>query len=267
MSTTATADKPTFVFVPGAWHKATCWSKVVSLLSAQGYKSLTPTLLSTTGDASATVLDDITAIRSAITSQTTQGRDVVVVVWSYGTIPGGSAFKGLTKGESGDEIDGNEKQKQGHVIGYIAIATGFAITGLPMLAAVGGKPPPFWSISSSGFAEFTIPPEEIRELFYNDLPLEEGRKWVGELTKHSLKSLAEGGEYVYAGWMDVECWYLMTLEDRALSCEMQRGAVEMARRAGREVVVREVESGHAPMLSRPERTAEVLVEAAKAFVL
>ncbi|KAH7395598.1 Alpha/beta hydrolase fold-1 [Cadophora sp. MPI-SDFR-AT-0126] len=274
MSTSASSQKPTFVFVPGAWHKPTCWSKVTALLTTHGYKSLTPALPSTLGDASATFKDDLDVVREAITSETTQGRDVVVVVWSYGSLPGASAIRGLTKRRSHSEIaDGEaaaavekENDGQGHVIGLCMIATGFCATGAHFLASTGGVPPPFWKISSTGFAEFTLDEEGIRELFYHDLPVEEGKKWVGEVTKQSLKSLSEGGEDVYAGWRDVDCWFLATREDRGLPFEMQGMLVGMAREQGGNVVMREVQSGHAPMLSKPEETAEFLLDAAKAFV-
>ncbi|KAK0106340.1 hypothetical protein ONS96_003976 [Cadophora gregata f. sp. sojae] len=269
----ATSRRPTFVFVPGAWHKPSCWSKVTALLNTHGYKSLTPTLPSTLGDASATFKDDLLAVREAITSETTQGRDVVVVVWSYGSLPGASAIRGLTKKPShldvskgaGDTTESSLKNGQGHVIGLCLIATGFCATGTSFLGSTGGSPPPFWKISDSGFAEFTLDDEGVRELFYHDLPVEEGREWVAEVTRQSVRALRDGGEDVYAGWRDVDCWFLGTREDRGLPFEVQGMVVEMAREQGGSVVMREVGSGHAPMLSRPEETVEFLLEAVGAF--
>ncbi|KAG4421247.1 hypothetical protein IFR04_005658 [Cadophora malorum] len=269
MSTSS--QKPTFIFVPGAWHKPTCWSKVTALLTNHGYNSLTPTLPSTLGDAYTTFKDDLDVVRDAITSETTKGRDVVVVVWSYGSLPGASAIRGLTKRRSHLEAETGEAEiekgeGQGHVIGLCLIATGFCVTGTDFLTSGGGSPPPFWKVSSTGFAEFTLDDEGIRELFYHDLPVEEGQECVGDVTKQSLKALSEGGEDVYAGWRDVECWFLGTKEDKGLPFEVQGMLVGMAREQGGNVVMREVQSGHAPMLSKPEETVEFLLEAAKAFV-
>ncbi len=259
---------PTIVFVPGAWHKPTYWSKVVTLLSSQGYKTLTPSLPSTEGDASTTLLDDITAIRTAIISETSEGRDVVVVVHSFGSIPGASALRGLTKPKDGAKSAEGVK-KQGYVIGFALIATGFASTGLSFLAGIGGTPPPFWRLGETGFADFTISPSGIRELFYHDLPQEEGEYWLSQLTKQSLKPLCEGGELVYSGWKDVPCWFLATTEDRGFgpgALEIQKTFVNMAREAGANVTLREVVSSHSPMLSRPEEVTGFLVDAVKAFV-
>ena len=40
----------TFVLIPGAWHSAACWQRVVPLLETQGYRVLTPELLSMGSD-------------------------------------------------------------------------------------------------------------------------------------------------------------------------------------------------------------------------
>ncbi|KAL2072099.1 hypothetical protein VTL71DRAFT_11442 [Oculimacula yallundae] len=264
--------KPTLIFVTGAWHSPRCWTKVVSLLTAHGYKTLTPALPSTLGSASATFADDLDTIRSSILSETTEGSDVVVVAWSYGSLPGASAIKGLARPKADREEEGGKegeeegKGRRGYVIGLALMATGFCATGMSFLAGTGGSPPPFWSASSSGFAEFTISGPALREFFYHDLPVEEGEEWVDALTKHSLNSLSEGGELVYAGWKDVPVWFLGTKEDVGLPFEVQKGLVEAARSEGGDVVMREVDSGHSPMLSKPEETVEFLEEAVKAFM-
>lgn len=110
------SSKPTFVLVPGAWLSASTWDKVVSLLSTAGYKSVAVTLPSTSGDISASFLDDVEAVRAAITSETDASRDVVVVVHSYGGHVGQSALKGLpTRQDPGPK---------GKVLGLAMMATG-----------------------------------------------------------------------------------------------------------------------------------------------
>jgi hypothetical protein len=109
--------KPTLVLVPGAWHSASTWVKVASLLETQQYKCVGVSLPSATANPSATFLEDLKAVRSAIVAETSQGRDVVVVVHSYGGIVGSSAIKGLTQ----EKQDGTSSAKDpsGHVIGFI----------------------------------------------------------------------------------------------------------------------------------------------------
>ncbi|TGO08135.1 hypothetical protein BTUL_0224g00080 [Botrytis tulipae] len=252
------SHKPTLVFVPGAWHRAEIWEKVTSLLKDQHYKCIPIELPSTAGDATIGFGDDITAVRNTILSETKQGRDVILVVHSYGGAVGQSAVKGLTRRHP-DDLASTDEKPTGHVVGLVMMACGFAQTGLSFIDAIGGTPPPLWRFDDSGFAILELP---ARESFYHDLPEEEGEYWVSRLKKQSQKVLKEGGEWAYAGWMDVPVWYLTTMDDKTFPVEVQGMFVKMAKDAGADITVKEVVSSHSPMLSRPEETVEFIVEAA-----
>lgn len=256
------SQKPVFVFVPGAWHSAETWSKVKSLIESKGYTAVSVTLPSTTGDTSAGFGDDVKAVQGEIETYTTQGLDVVVVVHSYGGQVGNSAVKGFAK-QRHDSSPANSSS--GHVIGLAMMATGFTLTGVGFLEGAGGKPPPQWiADTETGYATIVV---DARDMLYHDLPEEEGNLWVSKLTKHSLKSLAEGGEFAYSGWKDVPCWFLVTVEDHALPAQMQHYFIQTAREAGADVTMREATgSSHSPMLSQPDRTADFILEAAADFV-
>ncbi|OCL10649.1 alpha/beta-hydrolase [Glonium stellatum] len=254
--------KPTLVFVPGAWHNADTWDKITSLMEAEQYKSIRVALPSATPNPSATFLEDIKAVRNSIVAETIEGRDVVVVAHSYGGIVGSSAIKGLVRQKQDVSLSANDLS--GHVLGIVMLASGFIPTGVSFLDGFGGKPPPSWKADvQSGFATIAVDP---RDLFYHDLPTEEGNYWVSKLEKQSLKALAEGGEHAYAGWMDVPVWYLATTEDKALPIQAQRMFVQIAKDAGADVTLREVESSHSPMLSKPKETADFILEAVTSFV-
>jgi pimeloyl-ACP methyl ester carboxylesterase len=243
-----------FVLVPGAWHNATTYDKVISLLSAQGFKSIAVSLPSTSGDKNASVKDDIEATRAAITGETTQGNDVVVVVHSYGGIVGASAMKDLTT---------KQNESDGLVIGFVMLASGFAQTGAAFMEGLGGMPPPFWTADAeSGFATLVGDP---RPVFYHDLPIEEGEMWVKRLEKQSLKALYEGGEHIYAGWKDVPVFTAITTDDRSFPPEFQRMFAQAAKDTGGDVTIREIFSSHSPMLSKPDEVVEIMIEAVKVF--
>jgi len=264
------SNKPTIVLVAGSWHRAETWDKVDSFLEKEGHKCIPIGLQSSSSNASASILDDITAVRDAIVAETTQGRDVVVVVHSFGGVVGESAIKGLTRPRKGSASVG----KSGHVIGLVMIATGFILTGMAFLDGSAGKPPPFWEITSDGFAKLLGDEEDLRDLFYHDLPVEEGKEWVSKLTQQSVKALAEGREHTYAGWMDVPVWFLATTADHAFAktmpsmspLDIQTFFVKTAKDAGADVTMREIDASHSPMLSKPKETAEVILEAVAAFV-
>lgn len=260
-------SSPTLVFVPGSWHKPACFDKLTNILQ-DSYKlrCVSITLPSTTDNPAATFKDDIDVAREAISKETSQGRDVVVIAHSYGGMVGNSAIKGFAKPlDTVTQGSGtpSPQARTGHVVGLILIASGFSLTGVAFMDPFFGKPPPYWRVNSTtGYAELVASP---RELFYHDLPADEAEYWVSQLTTHSLKSLFEGGEFAYAGWMDVPVWYLGTIEDHGLPVVAQRMQIGMAREMGAHVEHRELRSSHSPFLSRPEETAGIVFEAVGAF--
>ncbi|OJJ94732.1 hypothetical protein ASPACDRAFT_65005 [Aspergillus aculeatus ATCC 16872] len=248
---------PTLVLIPGSWHQPTCYDPIIQLLQGEyQLNCVSITLPSTTGNPNATFKDDLDAARAAITHETAQGRNVVVVAHSYGGMVGNSAIKGFTGTQS-------DSPTSGSVIGLILIASGFTLTGLAFMDPFFGHPPPSWRVNrETGYAELVTPP---RELFYHDLPPEEAEVWVSQLTTQSLKALFEGGEFAYAGWQDVPVWYLGTVEDRGLPVVAQRMQVGMARAMGARVEHRELRTSHSPFLSQPEATVAIILEAVEAF--
>ncbi|KAL2825493.1 alpha/beta-hydrolase [Aspergillus cavernicola] len=257
---------PTLLFIPGSWHKPSCFHKVTAILQeSHNLKCISITLPSTTGNPAATFKDDLDVARAAITTETAQGRDVVVIAHSYGGMIGNSAIKGFTQQQQQFlNMESESVPVSGTVIGLILIASGFTLTGLAFLDLSLGHPPPFFQANTStGYAELTTP--SPREFFYHDLPGEEGEFWVSQLTTQSLKSLNGGGEFAYSGWMDVPVWYIGTIEDHGLPVLAQRMLVGMARGMGGRVEHYELRTSHSPFLSRPEETVGVLVRAVEAF--
>lgn len=272
------SNLPTLIFVHGSWHRPTCYDKVTKLLQElHKLKCISITLPSTTGNPTATFKDDIRAAREAISSETTHGRDVVVIAHSYGGMVGNSAIKDFTRPRDAvassatststsiraQHTDQSPTPTTGYVIGLILIASGFTLTGLSFMDPLFGRPPPSWRINDvTGYAELITPP---RQLFYHDLPVDEADYWVSQLTTQSLKALFEGGEYAYSGWMDVPMWYIGTIEDRCLPVIIQRMQVGMAREMGGSVEHRELQTSHSPFLSRPEATVGIVLQAVGAF--
>ncbi|KFY34406.1 hypothetical protein V494_06801 [Pseudogymnoascus sp. VKM F-4513 (FW-928)] len=268
------SDLPTLVFVPGSWHKPTCYDKIIKQLEEQyKLKCVRVTLPSTSGNPEATFKNDLDAAQDAISSETTQGRNVVVIAHSYGGLVGNSAIKGFAKprdtvsrnSTSLSTSDESQSANKGFVIGLILIASGFTFTGLAFMDPFFGHPPPSWRVNKeTGFAELVTPP---RELFYHDVPEEDAEYAISQLTPQSLKSLFEGSEYSYAGWMDLPAaWFIGTVEDRGLPVVAQRLNVGMAREMGCNVEHRELQTSHSPFLSQPVETTAIVAEAVGAFM-
>ncbi|KAI1360457.1 alpha/beta-hydrolase [Xylaria arbuscula] len=256
------SSSPTLVFVHGSWHQPSCYSKITKILQERhGLKCVAPALPSTSGNPDATFKDDIDVVREAISREVSAGTDVVVIAHSYGGMVGNSAIKGFVRPRN--EQSAAAQGTSGSIIGLILIASGFTITGLAFMDPFFGRPPPQWRINrETGYAEIVISP---REFFYHDLPDDEANYWVSQLTTQSLKSLFEGGEFAYAGWMDVPSFYIGTVEDHGLPVAMQRLGVGVARELGAHVEHRELRTSHSPFLSQPEETTEIIWEAVQAF--
>ncbi|CEI61782.1 hypothetical protein FVEN_g2843 [Fusarium venenatum] len=250
--------KPSLVFVPGAWHTPEYWGKVKSAMEAQDYKCI-PVTLPTTQSTSTSVnfSTDVNAVREAIMTETAQDQDVVILAHSYGGAVGASTIKGLSR-KNAEDNKGN-----GHVIGLFMVGTGFVASGISFLDAVGGKPPPLWA---ADYETNTMPLQlDPVEMLYHDLPEEEAKYWVGKLTDQALTSVTDGYEVSYEGWKDVPVWYIMTAEDKNLPLEVQKMFAQSAEKAGADLVVREIASGHSPMLSKPDDTIKCLEDALAAF--
>ena len=265
------SDGLTLVFIHGSWHRPICYDKVIKLLRDEhGIECIAVALPSTSNNPDATFKDDLDAARDAVLSQTTKGRDVIVVAHSYGGIVGGSCIKGLTlpktslatRGTSTEQLSAPDMQsslpKQGYVVALVLIASGFAMTGWSFMDPFFGRPPPAWRVDKeTGYATLVADPQQ---LFYHDVPDDEAKYWVSQLTTQSLKALFEGGEYVYSGWWDVPTWYIGTADDKALPIVVQRIQVGTVRAQGAEVHYFELKSGHSPFLSMQAEVVEVLLE-------
>lgn len=96
---------PTVVFIPGAWHTPEYYEKVIDILRGQGYSTSTVRLPSVGGVS--TMFDDAAAIRKTVSTLADEGKKIILVMHSYGGIPGSESAKGLAwktrqqKGKSG----------------------------------------------------------------------------------------------------------------------------------------------------------------------
>jgi pimeloyl-ACP methyl ester carboxylesterase len=197
--------RPILIFVPGAGHRATVWQSVTDKLESDGYTCLCPTLPSTTNDPSLGVLDDIAAITAVIESLNQS--PAMLIAHSYGALPAATSIRPGSP-----------------VIGFVAIATGWATTGGTLFSTNGGVPPPPWVLENSGLAKFT---GDSRNLLYHDLPEDKALYWTSQLKRQGIGSGTATG-YMYAGWQHVPCWYFLTTEDRLFPAALQRQLVEQA---------------------------------------
>jgi alpha-beta hydrolase superfamily lysophospholipase len=104
---TSMTSKPVIVIVPGAWHVPAHYAHLALKLNSAGYTVDCLELSSTNDEKDLpenTWTEDISIIRNAITSHTEAGRDVAVVMHSFGGMATSEAACGL--GEKANETSG-----------------------------------------------------------------------------------------------------------------------------------------------------------------
>lgn len=88
------AHKPTFVLVPGMWHRPAFFNKLKEHLSRRGFSSFAVDMPSSIVGANATIVSrepDIEAVAGVVRPILDKGEDVVVVMHSFGGISGSEA--------------------------------------------------------------------------------------------------------------------------------------------------------------------------------
>jgi pimeloyl-ACP methyl ester carboxylesterase len=93
--------KPVFVLIPGSFSPPAIYDKVIPHLKKAGYEAHALSLLSVgeRAEGPATMEDDAASIHTAISNLVKSGKEVIVMMNSYGAFPGTEACKGLAKSE------------------------------------------------------------------------------------------------------------------------------------------------------------------------
>ncbi len=130
----ASETRPAVLVVPGGWHGPIHFDPLKGVLSSHGYPSVV--LLLPTAGASPPdkdLYDDIAYISSQLEELVERGgREVIVIVHSYGGIPGSSAARPFVKKERA------QQGKKGGVIGVLYISSWAMPTGKTTMEAAEG---------------------------------------------------------------------------------------------------------------------------------
>jgi hypothetical protein len=111
----AIAEKPTLVFVPGAWHPPSCYDIIINILSSAPYFYSCVAITTPTVGAeppTLTLQHDVDAIRAVTARLADDGKEILLAMHSYGGLPGSQSCEGLAK---------SELERQGKKGGLIAL--------------------------------------------------------------------------------------------------------------------------------------------------
>ena len=270
-----TSSNATIILVPGAFYNPDYFSTFQAQLEKLGFHTIAIALPSVGSDdpASCSAQKDADFIRNtAIVPLVDEGKQVVILMHSYGAIPVSAAARGL-----GEEQRSREGL-QGGVVGLIHISAFLAPADTTPLAAMGGSFPPEFAVIEgvsntstildihSAHVHLFIQQDQIHITipgaiygFYNDLPQAEAEAWASKLltlsvhvttsqlehTAHTTSEFATRRAFIYCE------------KDNALPLVIQKAWVEAAG-IGQEYTAL-MPSGHSPFLSMPDTLAEVVV--------
>jgi hypothetical protein len=98
------STKPVIVLVPGAWHTPEGFTPLITLLSIANYSCIPISLPSISAHPGhPDFSQDVAAVRNTVTTLANEGKDIVVVMHSNGSVPGSSALLNLSKSERHNE--------------------------------------------------------------------------------------------------------------------------------------------------------------------
>ncbi|CAI6342590.1 unnamed protein product [Periconia digitata] len=255
------AHRPFFVIVPGAAQNPAHHGYLSHLLLLKGYPVLMAWLPSVASAEKVTAADDAAYIRNKMILPVLdyEGHDVILIMHSYSGIPGSAAAAGL----------GQERIAQGKktsVIGQIFVTSLLATggEGKSTTETYGGELPPH--ISADPVLDLLRGNDRRVEALYNDVP-------QNLIDAVAVSGLPQGKTSLdsplpRASW-DTEEYkgrvaYIRALKDVAHPVSLQQTMLDLVK--GVDWIIKDIDSGHCPQLSRPEEYAEILVELATTFM-
>ncbi|TGO32504.1 hypothetical protein BHYA_0311g00030 [Botrytis hyacinthi] len=234
-------SKPTIVFIPGFWHTPEGFTPLAIVLEKEGYPSVLVNLPSAGAHPGhPDFSQDVAAIRKIITELADEGKEVMVVMHSGGSVSGSEASRDLGKRERQAE------EKNGGIVRVIYIGILLPNAGKTMFETFQGV------VSSPDLdpdfdGTSTITDGDTR--FYNDLSAEDAKYWSSKLTSLSLG--VGMSPLTYEAWKYIPSAYIMPLQDKSIPLKQVR---QIVKEANIEMVF-EIETGHCPYLVQPETVA------------
>lgn len=102
--------------------------------------------------------------------------------------------------------------------------------------------------------------EAMYKCIFSDLPDAEGRKYTAEMESHS--SAGRHDVLAYPGYMFIPTTCVVPDNDMVIVTSIQKENIARARSEGAKITVHDVKAGHVPLLSMPDKVAEIFIGAA-----
>ncbi|KAF1981541.1 alpha/beta-hydrolase [Aulographum hederae CBS 113979] len=243
----STTSNPTIVLVGGAWHVPAHYEPLLNLLR-KTHTVHVPHNPSSSLTPPPKALDaDVSQVRDLATRLADEGKDILVLAHSYGGVVSTEAFSGLGKEQR------RKEGKEGGVVRAVWICGHLPFKGMSLVNCFGAE-----TIGED--TDSMLITSNQAEIFYNDVPDDLAKKCVEMLTGHPVSAQIEGKVSSEESWKGFPLEYIVCTLDVAIPKDLQLLMVQKVRDTGKEVRVHELESGHSPFLSMPEKVKDIIIE-------
>ncbi len=232
--------KPTIVFVHGGWADSSGWNDEITRLERRGYAVIAP------ANPLRELASDAAYIRSVL--QTISG-PIVLVGHSYGGAVITNAAVGVPNVKALVYIAGFAPDRGESLLQLVTMNPGTLIGP----ATLDTRPYP---LADGGTGtDLYLKKSAFHEAFAADLPLKITDQMQATQRPFSNEAFVSlSGE---PAWRTIPSWYLVSTQDHAIPPVTQRF---MAQRA--HAIVAEVRASHVAMMSQPEETTRLILNAA-----
>ncbi|KAK8052284.1 hypothetical protein PG993_003669 [Apiospora rasikravindrae] len=284
MATTSSTPsaKPTIVFGPGAWHMARCFDTIRASLQAKGWETEAveyPSVVEADkhaealnrGDVDAKGLPgldaDAAATRDVLRRLCDEGKEVVLVVHSYGGLVGANALGAPAdwNAPGGSTQPASEVEKFGLRHRQAAGQPGGVILYVYLAAFVTPKGGSIYNMLGGNWLPWMLPRGDVVvadkpvQTFYHDCAPAVQERAVANLCLQSKQVFLDS--VGYEPWNDgVECAFYFCDQDKALPPPIQ---VQLAAQLGPDAVTYHANTSHSPFLSEVDEVCTFLADATK----
>src|SRR5450830_101236 len=230
-ATTAPAEDTTVVLVHGAFADGSSWDKVIPLLQAKGLKVVA------VQNPLTSLADDVAAAQRVIDAQT--GRVILV----------GHSWGGTVITQAGT----SDKVKALVYVAAFAPSEGEAVGALGKEYAV---PPGVATLQMDAAGYLWLPADSVARNFAQDVA--PATAALIAATQGPINAKAFGEPVTVAAWRNKPNYYIVAKQDRMIAPELEQA---FARKLNAVTTV--LNTSHVPMVSQPEKVAEVIFAAAQ----
>jgi pimeloyl-ACP methyl ester carboxylesterase len=235
--------KPTVVLVHGGWADSSGWNAQVATLQRRGYPVIAP------ANPLRGLQSDAAYIRSVLT---TIDGPIVLVGHSYGGAVISNAAVGVPDVKALVYIAGFAPDAGESLVQLVTMNPGSEIGPATLI------PRPYPLPDGGEGIDLYLTQDGFRNAFAGDVPRNIADQMQATQRPFSEEAFASlSGE---PAWKTIPSWYLVAARDKAIPPATQRF---MAQRAG--ATTTEVSASHVPMISQPDATTRLILEAANAI--